>query len=70
MRALLLLVPMGLALAGCTSYRVAYVDPPVYTVSTPAVVATGPIYSTPSYDMDGDGTPNAFDRFPADARYR
>ena len=66
---LTLLAPI-VVLAGCTSYRVAYVDPaysarPVAVVPPPAVIA-----ATPLADIDGDGVPDVSDRMPYDARYR
>jgi hypothetical protein len=70
MKALTLLAPIALVLAGCTSYRVAYVDPvyaprPVAVVPAPAVIA-----ATPLADVDGDGVPDVSDRMPYDSRFR
>jgi hypothetical protein len=72
MRKLLLLVPLGLSvLAGCTTYRVSYLDPvPRAVVAAPAYV-TGPVVAAaPLIDSDGDGVADVYDRYPSDWRYR
>lgn len=65
-KAVCLIAPMLLALAGCTSYRVSVVDPvPTVVTTTPAVVA-----ATPLIDSDADGIPDVSDRYPFDNRWR
>jgi hypothetical protein len=68
MKALLAIVPLGLALVGCSTY----IEPaPTAVVASPAVVAAAPVYVQPALsDMDRDGTPDIHDRFPNDWRYR
>jgi len=71
MKAMLLLVPLGLVVAGCTSYRVAYVDPaPRAIVAAPAYVSPPLVAAAPLFDSDADGVADIYDRYPRDWRYR
>lgn len=64
MKALYLLIPVGLAIAGCTTYPVVVSSP----APAPAVVATVP---TPVLtDMDGDGVADIYDRYPHNSLLR
>lgn len=66
MKALLAIIPVGLALVGCSTY----IEPaPTAVVASPAVVAAAPLYVAPS-DMDRDGVADIHDRYPNDWRYR
>lgn len=71
MKKWLLLVPLGLVLGGCTSYRVAYVDPaPRAIVAAPAFVSPPVLAAAPLFDSDADGVADVYDRYPNDWRYR
>jgi hypothetical protein len=68
-KTLYLLAPLGLVLAGCSTY----IEPaPTAAVVAPApVLAAAPVYVAPSLvDSDGDGTPDIHDRYPFDPRFR
>jgi len=56
MKALYLIVPFGLAIAGCTAYPVVVSAP----APAPAVVATVPAL----VDSDGDGVADIYDCYP------
>jgi hypothetical protein len=62
MKLLYFVVPFSLALAGCTAYPVVVSTP----ATTPAVVAAVP---APLSDMDRDGVPDIYDRYPHDPRF-
>ena len=71
MKALIVLAPLALVMAGCTTYRVSYVDPvyvPRPVVAVPAAPAV--IAATPLADTDADGVPDVSDRLPFDSRFR
>ncbi|HEX9718298.1 MAG TPA: hypothetical protein VGA59_01075 [Ramlibacter sp.] len=62
MKALYLIIPFGLAIAGCTTYPVVVSAP----APAPAVVATVPALS----DVDGDGVADIYDRYPHNSLMR
>ncbi|HWP10808.1 MAG TPA: hypothetical protein VNN06_03235 [Ramlibacter sp.] len=62
MKALYLIIPFGLAIAGCTAYPVVVQSP----TPAPAVVATVPALA----DSDGDGVADIYDRFPSNPLMR
>jgi hypothetical protein len=62
MKALYLIIPFGLAIAGCTTYPVVVSTP----APAPAVVATVPALS----DVDGDGVADIYDRYPHNSLMR
>lgn len=64
MKALYLILPLGLAIAGCTTYPVVVSTP----APAPAVVAAvpAPVLS----DMDGDGVADIYDRYPNNSLFR
>jgi hypothetical protein len=64
MKALYLIIPFGLAIAGCTTYPVVVSNP----APAPAVVATVPAPALS--DMDGDGVADIHDRYPSNPFYR
>ena len=69
-KTLLLLAPLGLVLAGCTTYRVSYVDPLPRAVVAAPVVTVPHVVAGPVIDTDGDGVADVADRYPYDLRYR
>ncbi len=63
MKALYLIIPFILSIAGCTAYPV--------VVSTPAPApAPAVAVVSPLPDVDGDGVADVHDRYPNDARLR
>jgi hypothetical protein len=62
MKALYLIIPFGLAIAGCTTYPVVVTTP----APAPAVVATVPALA----DSDGDGVADIYDRYPHNSLLR
>ena len=62
MKALYLIIPFSLAIAGCTAYPVVVSTP----APAPAVVATVPAL----VDSDGDGVADIYDRFPSNSLLR
>ncbi|MBC5765595.1 hypothetical protein [Ramlibacter albus] len=51
--------------------RQTIVSQPTYVDQYGNVISSGTPYAmAPQYDNDGDGVPNAYDRFPNDPRYR
>ena len=64
MKALYLIIPFGLAIAGCTAYPVVVQNP----TPAPAVVATVPAPAL--VDSDGDGVADIHDRYPSNSLMR
>lgn len=62
MKALYLIIPFGLAIAGCTTYPVVVSTP----APAPAVVATVPALA----DSDSDGVADIYDRYPHNSLLR
>jgi hypothetical protein len=62
MKALYLIIPFGLAVAGCTTSPVVVSTP----APAPAVVATVPALS----DVDRDGVADIYDRYPNNSLLR
>ena len=73
MKAIIVLAPLALVVAGCTTYRVSYVDPvyaPRPVVAAPIVAPPAVVAATPLVDTDLDGVPDVSDRLPYDSRFR
>jgi hypothetical protein len=66
MKALYFIIPLGLAIAGCTTYPVVVSAP----AAAPAVVATVPATVPALIDSDGDGVADIYDRYPHNSLLR